>query len=111
MLDQCLEWYTFLFGNDDWLHACMYELGVPLTKQPEFHEFDVHGNALPGMMTTHLIASFISMHHLDKVGPFFPRYNLLNGVLHLVIVMRIEPCSVLQRCICYDLKKKLTILI
>ena len=45
ILDECLEWYPFLFGNDDWLHACISNLGVPLTKELGFHQFDVHGNA------------------------------------------------------------------
>ena len=38
MLDDCLERYPFLFGSDDRLHACISELGVPLTKEPGFHQ-------------------------------------------------------------------------
>ena len=67
MLDECLEWYPFLSGNDDQLCACICNLGVPLAKEPRFHRFDVHGNAF-GLMATHLITPFISMHHLDKIG-------------------------------------------
>ncbi|KAH7285605.1 hypothetical protein KP509_33G036500 [Ceratopteris richardii] len=37
-LDDCIERYPFLFGSDDRLHACISELGVPLTKEPGFHQ-------------------------------------------------------------------------
>ena len=42
MLDDCLERYPFLFGSDDRLHACISELGVPLTKEPGFHQVNKH---------------------------------------------------------------------
>ena len=43
---KCLERYLFLFGSDDRLYACIYEIGVLLTNEPRYHRFDVHGNAL-----------------------------------------------------------------
>ena len=30
--------YQGLFGSDDKIQGCMAELGVPLTKEPEFHQ-------------------------------------------------------------------------
>ena len=60
------------------------------------------------MMATHPIAPFISTHHLDEVGCFFPRYNALDGLHHLMNGMQTEPISFLQRCVCYDWEKKLT---
>jgi hypothetical protein len=30
--------YPHLFGSDDRMHACMAELGIPLTKEPGFHQ-------------------------------------------------------------------------
>ncbi|MCO5572564.1 hypothetical protein L7F22_026320 [Adiantum nelumboides] len=42
MLDDCIERYPFLFGSDDRLHACITELGVPLTKEPGFHQVSLH---------------------------------------------------------------------
>eukprot|EP00250_Pteridium_aquilinum_P001428 c11624_g1_i1 orf=556-1548(+) len=66
MLDDCLERYPFLFGSDDRLHACITELGVPLTREPGFHQFDVHGDPF-GLLAAHPITPFISMHHLDEV--------------------------------------------
>jgi hypothetical protein len=38
MQDECLERYPQLFGSDDRLHACISELGVPLTREPGFHQ-------------------------------------------------------------------------
>lgn len=107
MLDECLERYPFLFGSDDRLHACISELGVPLTKEPGFHQFDIHGNAF-GLLAAHPIAPFISMHHLDEVDRFFPQYGVLDGLHHLTKAMRTEPSSFLQHFICYDRNKRLT---
>ena len=36
--DDCLERYTKLYGSDDRLHACITELGIPLTREPGFHQ-------------------------------------------------------------------------
>lgn len=107
MLDECLERYPFLFGSDDRLHACITELGVPLTREPGFHQFDVHGNPF-GLLAAHPITPFISMHHLDEVDPVFPDHNAMDGMRHLTKAMQTEPSSFLQRCICYDHSKRLT---
>lgn len=37
-LDECLERYPKLYGSDDRLHACISELGVPLTRELGFHQ-------------------------------------------------------------------------
>lgn len=36
--DDCLDRYPKLYGSDDRLHACITELGVPLSKEPGFHQ-------------------------------------------------------------------------
>ncbi|KAH7314396.1 hypothetical protein KP509_21G001800 [Ceratopteris richardii] len=107
VLDECLERYPFLFGSDDRLHACISELGVPLTKEAGFHQFDIHGDAF-GLMAAHPIAPFVSMHHLDEVGRFFPGYSALDGLHRLANALRTEPGSFLQQCICYDRRNKVT---
>lgn len=38
MQDECLERYPSLFGSDDRLHACITELGIPLTRELGFHQ-------------------------------------------------------------------------
>lgn len=37
-LDVCIERYPRLYGSDDRLHACITELGVPLTREYGFHQ-------------------------------------------------------------------------
>lgn len=70
-------------------------------------QFDVHGNPF-GLLATHPITPFISMHHLDEVDPVFPDLNSMDGMRRLTKAMQIEPSSFLQRCICYDRQRKLT---
>ncbi len=38
MQDHCIQRYPGLYGSDDRIQACMAELGVPLTREPEFHQ-------------------------------------------------------------------------
>lgn len=38
MQDRCIERYSGLYGSDDRIHACMAELGVPLTREVGFHQ-------------------------------------------------------------------------
>ena len=47
------------------------------------------------------------MHHLDEIDWYFPGYNTLNGLHHLMILMQTELISFLQRCNCCDLEKTL----
>ncbi|MCO5602272.1 hypothetical protein L7F22_056401 [Adiantum nelumboides] len=108
MLDECLERYTFLIGSDDRLHACITELGVPLTKESGFHQFDVHGNVF-GLLAAHPISPFLSMHHLEEVEPFFPKLDALASLRHLMYSMHTEPSSFLQHCLCYDREQKLSL--
>ncbi|EEC73791.1 hypothetical protein OsI_08478 [Oryza sativa Indica Group] len=42
MQDACIHRYPSLYGSDDRIHACMAELGVPLTRHPGFHQYDVY---------------------------------------------------------------------
>eukprot|EP01018_Ginkgo_biloba_P012789 Gb_25014 [translate_table: standard] len=107
MQDECLERYSKLFGSDDRLHACISELGVPLTGEPGFHQWDIRGNAY-GLLSTHPIAPFVSIHHLEAVEPIFPQHNSLDGLRLLSRAMRTDPGTFLQRSICYDRKKQLT---
>jgi hypothetical protein len=38
MQDSCIQRYPVLFASDDRIQACMAELGIPLTKEPGFHQ-------------------------------------------------------------------------
>ncbi|KAK9144902.1 hypothetical protein Sjap_004805 [Stephania japonica] len=46
--DRCIERYPELYGSDDRMHACMAEVGVPLTKEPGFHQLSVSEHVSSG---------------------------------------------------------------
>ncbi|XAR52353.1 Glycoprotein-N-acetylgalactosamine 3-beta-galactosyltransferase [Bertholletia excelsa] len=108
MQDECLERYPKLYGSDDRLHACITELGIPLTRENGFHQFDIRGNA-HGLLSSHPIAPFVSMHHVEAVSPFYPGLNTLNSLKLFTRAMRLGPRSILQRAICYDRRRHLTL--
>ncbi|KAK4802638.1 hypothetical protein SAY86_000841 [Trapa natans] len=107
ILDDCLERYPKLYGSDDRLHACISELGVPLTRELGFHQWDIRGSA-HGLLTSHPVTPFISIHHLEAVDPFYPGLNSMEGLKLFTKAMRINPRSFLQRAICYDHSRRLT---
>ncbi|KAK9094794.1 hypothetical protein Scep_026263 [Stephania cephalantha] len=46
--DRCIERYPELYGSDDRMQACMAEVGVPLTKEPGFHQLSVSEHVSSG---------------------------------------------------------------
>ncbi|KAI5062502.1 hypothetical protein GOP47_0023041 [Adiantum capillus-veneris] len=107
MFDDCIRRYPHLFGSDDRLHACITELGVPITKELGFHQFDIRGSAF-GLLTAHPVAPFISLHHVGMVEPIFPGLETLDSLRLLVKAMQVEPSSFLQQSICYQANHKLS---
>lgn len=105
--DECIERYPKLYGSDDRLHACITELGVPLTREHGFHQWDIRGNA-HGLLSSHPIAPFISIHHVEYVDPFYPGLSSLDSLKLFTKAMKTEPRSFLQRSICYDRERHLT---
>ncbi|KAK6262607.1 hypothetical protein QUC31_008423 [Theobroma cacao] len=105
--DDCIERYPKLYGSDDRLHACITELGVPLTREHGFHQWDIRGNAY-GLLSSHPIAPLVSIHHVEYVDPFYPGLTSLDSLKLFAKAMRMEPRSFLQRSICYDRVRRLT---
>ncbi|XP_010542323.1 PREDICTED: uncharacterized protein LOC104815574 [Tarenaya hassleriana] len=105
--DDCIERYPKLYGSDDRLHACITELGVPLSKEPGFHQWDIKGNA-HGLLSTHPVAPFISIHHVEAVNPLYPGLSTLDSLKLFTRAMALDPKSILQRSICYDHTRRLT---
>ncbi|KAJ7561908.1 hypothetical protein O6H91_03G047100 [Diphasiastrum complanatum] len=99
--DKCLQRYSQLFGSDDRLQACMAELGVPLTKEAGFHQFDVYGDA-SGLLMAHPVAPLVSIHHLDIIDPVFPNMKRLQALKHLKKSIKVDPAGMLQQSFCYD---------
>ncbi|PKI76529.1 hypothetical protein CRG98_003080 [Punica granatum] len=105
--DDCLERYPKFYGSDDRLHACIAELGVPLTRELGFHQWDIKGSA-HGLLSSHPVVPFISIHHLEAVDPFYPGLSSLEGLKLFTKAMRTDPGSFLQRSICYDRSQHIT---
>ncbi|GMP49524.1 hypothetical protein CsSME_00016471 [Camellia sinensis var. sinensis] len=101
MQDRCIQRYPGLYGSDDRIQACMSELGVPLTKEPGFHQYDVYGSLL-GLLGAHPVAPLVSLHHLDVVDPIFPRMTRVQSVRHLFQSTKNDSASMMQQSICYD---------
>lgn len=105
--DECIERYPKLYGSDDRLHACITELGIPMAREHGFHQWDIRGNA-HGLLSSHPIAPFISVHHIEAVDPFYPGLSSMESLKLFTRAMRVEPRSFLQRSICYDRVHSLT---
>jgi hypothetical protein len=54
ILDDCLDRYPKLYGSDDRLHACISELGVPLTREPGFHQVSTLSLSLSTLNYSHV---------------------------------------------------------
>jgi Protein of unknown function, DUF604 len=103
MQDGCLNRYPTLYGSDDRIQACMAELGVPLTRHPGFHQYDVYGDLL-GLLLAHPVAPLISLHHLDVVQPIFPDSSTRALALRKLFAgpVKLDAAGVMQQSICYD---------
>ncbi|KAL6649652.1 hypothetical protein ACP70R_013876 [Stipagrostis hirtigluma subsp. patula] len=101
-MDGCLDRYTYFYGSDQRVQACLSELGVPLTREPGFHQVDIRGDAY-GMLAAHPVAPLVSLHHLDHIQPISPRgKTALDAVRPLVGASRLDPARALQQSFCYQ---------
>ncbi|KAK7257748.1 hypothetical protein RIF29_31960 [Crotalaria pallida] len=101
MQDRCIQRYPGLYGSDDRIQACMAELGVPLTREAGFHQYDVYGDLL-GLLGAHPVTPLVSLHHLDVVQPIFPSMNRVDSLHHLMKSVKQDSGSIMQQSICYD---------
>ncbi|KAL2342729.1 hypothetical protein Fmac_004014 [Flemingia macrophylla] len=108
MQDRCIQRYPALYGSDDRMQACMAELGVPLTKEIGFHQYDVYGN-LFGLLASHPVTPLVSLHHLDVVEPIFPNVTRVQALQRLTIPMKLDSAGLMQQSICYDTSKSWTV--
>ncbi|XP_071698340.1 uncharacterized protein [Rutidosis leptorrhynchoides] len=108
MQDRCIQRYPGLYGSDDRMQACMAELGVPLTKETGFHQYDVYGN-LFGLLAAHPVAPLVSLHHLDVVEPIFPEVTRVEALKRLMQPMKLDSAGLIQQSICYVPSKSWTV--
>ncbi|KAJ4825640.1 hypothetical protein Tsubulata_050460 [Turnera subulata] len=104
MQDGCIQRYPGLYGSDDRIQACMAELGVPLQREPGFHQYDVYGDLL-GLLAAHPVTPLASIHHLDVVEPVFPGMSRVKALQHLFTAVRLDSASIIQQSFCYDRKR------
>lgn len=66
--DECIDRYPKLYGSDDRLHACITELGIPLTREIGFHQVMrfQHLNSLLSFLA--IAVEFFNIIFLDAVG-------------------------------------------
>lgn len=102
--DDCIHRYPSLYGSDDRMKACISELGVPLTKEEGFHQFDIRGDA-QGILSAHPVAPIISIHHLEAIYPLFPNHTRPQALAHLGQALNVNPYGIFQQSICYDAGK------
>ncbi|GAA0141224.1 hypothetical protein Leryth_013637 [Lithospermum erythrorhizon] len=108
MQDRCIQRYPVLYGSDDRMQACMAELGVPLTREVGFHQYDVYGN-LFGLLAAHPVAPLVTLHHLDVVEPIFPNATRVEALQRLTIPIKLDSAGLMQQSICYDKDKSWTV--
>ncbi|KAL1323743.1 hypothetical protein AAHE18_13G038800 [Arachis hypogaea] len=104
MQDRCMQRYPALYGSDDRMQACMAELGVPVTKEAGFHQYDVYGDLL-GLLGAHPVTPLVTLHHLDIVQPIFPSMNRVESLRHLMKAVKQDSASIMQQSICFDNKR------
>ncbi|KAL9372926.1 hypothetical protein Peur_035170 [Populus x canadensis] len=108
MQDRCIERYPGLYGSDDRIHACMSELGVPLTKERGFHQNDFYGNIF-GILAAHPITPLVSLHHYNVTNAIFPRMDKLEALEKLRVPAKLDSAALMQQSICYDAARNWTI--
>ncbi|KAG0553042.1 hypothetical protein BDA96_01G561000 [Sorghum bicolor] len=110
MQDGCIERYPALYGSDDRIHACMSELGVPLTRHLGFHQCDLWGDVL-GLLGAHPVTPLVSLHHFDFLQPVFPTVRSRTQALRRLFAgpVALDPAAVAQQSVCYDAGKEWTV--
>ncbi|CAL5406361.1 unnamed protein product [Camellia sinensis] len=101
VFESCLERYTYLYGSDGRVQACVSELGIGLTREPGFHQMDIRGNMF-GLLAAHPNTPVVSMHHLDFTDPIFPNMTTTQALEHLLEAAKVDPHRLLQQTVCYD---------
>ncbi|KAJ3682703.1 hypothetical protein LUZ60_012930 [Juncus effusus] len=102
VMEGCLDRYAGFYGSDQRVQSCLTELGIPLTREPGFHQVDLRGD-LYGYLSAHPIAPLISLHHLDYVNPIVPnKPSRLDSLKTLISAYRFDPARTLQQTFCYQ---------
>ncbi|KAG6578417.1 hypothetical protein SDJN03_22865, partial [Cucurbita argyrosperma subsp. sororia] len=105
VMDGCLQRYSYFYGSDQRVWACITELGVHLTTERGFHQFDIKGDPY-GILAAHPLAPLVSLHHLDRLEPLFPNQTRIDSLNLLMQAYRVDSSRILQQSLCYDRRRK-----
>lgn len=105
ILDGCIERYHDFYGSDEKVSACVAELGVPLTREPGFHQLDVRGD-IYGLLAAHPVTPLVSLHHLVGAKPLFPGENQVDSLRRLLHAYHVDSGHTVQQSFCYDHSRK-----
>ncbi|VFQ90938.1 unnamed protein product [Cuscuta campestris] len=108
VLDGCIDRYAEYYGSDRKIGACIAEIGVPLTKEPGFHQMDIRDDPY-GLLAAHSVAPLVSLHHLGHMWPMFPEKSQEESLRKLVSAYKADPSRTLQQSFCYDTRRNWTI--
>jgi hypothetical protein len=88
----------------------MAELGVPLTKHPGFHQYDVYGD-LVGLLASHPVAPIVTLHHLDVVKPLFSDARSRPSAVRRLFdgPVKLDTAGLMHQSICYDSANRWTV--
>uniref|UniRef100_A0A7N0TJD9 Uncharacterized protein n=1 Tax=Kalanchoe fedtschenkoi TaxID=63787 RepID=A0A7N0TJD9_KALFE len=101
VFDPCIQRYPHLYGSDSRIQSCLAELGVGLTREPGFHQFDVRGDAV-GLLAAHPLSPIVSLHHIDHIDPIFPNRTREESIERLFKSVEVDSERMFQQTICYD---------
>ncbi|CAJ1800476.1 unnamed protein product [Sphenostylis stenocarpa] len=104
ILDGCIDRYAEFYGSDQKIQSCISEIGVQVTKEPGFHQVDIHGSPY-GLLASHPVVPLVSLHHLDYVDPIFPNMTRVEAVRKLMTTYETDSGRALQKSFCYDLRR------
>ncbi|KAM7271746.1 hypothetical protein ACFE04_030960 [Oxalis oulophora] len=101
IFDSCIERYPHVYGSDSRIYYCLAELGVGLTHEPGFHQFDVRGDTF-GLFASHPVEPLVSLHHVHAIKPIFPNMKTSDALRHFFKAVKADPERILQQTVCYD---------
>ncbi|KAJ3682706.1 hypothetical protein LUZ60_012933 [Juncus effusus] len=102
IMEGCIKRYFKLYASDHLVQSCLSELGVPLTREPGFHQVDFRGS-IYGMLAAHPITPLVSLHNFNHIKPISPHFKTqFESVKSLVDISKLDSARTLQQSICYD---------
>lgn len=82
--------------------SSLREFQASLILEQGFHQCDVNA-VLDGLVESHPLQIFASLHHFDRFRPLFIGMNISKSLDHLSKSLALDPSGFLQQSICHDL--------